>query len=952
MRKLWVVGAFALGITACEQSVIEPPPTDLVVAQFDPAAVPPIVPTPNDLAINPKTGLVEAPVDPSAPPAQQEFTRDYLNTLDGFPTSAVAGTAIADVDPATLSPSSVVLLDLKPEAKLPAVTPVLGYDSQKGLLTVTPPASGWPKGGHYAVAVIGGANGVKGTGGKKVVASPAWALLRFPTPLVSCKEGVERTPDTCHATTNVIPSTEKDELIRIKDQAATALRLEALRVQYAPVLDALEAKGIKRDDVALLWTFTVMSLPEVVFDPDHSVVPFPFDLLRDSTGTHVELPIPENAPAEVKALYQGLNQLDGFSTTSPIVSENSDTRGAIDVGKLDASLLTAATRFLRVTATGAVPQPGVDVCLDCKNSKKADGTTPTDNPSQLQFVPRLPLSERTTYAVVLTSGLKNEQGKRVVPAGAFALLRSSAPLVDASKKSLVSGVTDDQALKLEAGRQKLKLLIDGLVAGGIPRKDLTLAWAFTTQSTVSTLKALHNLPTDLGADPRLPDAPKFLVDASSTFFPKIPHDHISKVLQGELVVPFALTGPGGILPPNLLATKDANLLRYDRVPFLLVLPSSTAPAAGYPVTLFGHGLRGNHQHVLAIADTLAATGRAVIAVDTVKHGQRSMCVGSAVLFLPSIPTATDDFACADPTKQRCDNEPASPTYGRCIARPGVAREPCIHTDAKADLTCSALGQGRCLADDTCEGGTFRTNTSDGSVTISGWNMLDLQNFFVTRDNFRHQVIDLAQVVRVLKGDAIDEQLTALGAPTLDGTRIDYVGGSLGGILGTLYTSVSPDVHRAVLNVPGGRLTQLLDEATASDFVNIRSILYSTLASKQMPQGSPAFDTFVRSAQWILDPGDPVNYSWYVSNGAGIPADREALVQYITRDKVVPNSSTLALINAANARGGSSKLLTVTPYDPSDTDLPGDSRHGFLMNNANPSVTQQAQLEVFNFLTKP
>nr|QKW93776.1 hypothetical protein [Vitiosangium cumulatum] len=105
--------------------------------------------------------------------------------------------------------------------------------------------------------------------------------------------------------------------------------------------------------------------------------------------------------------------------------------------------------------------------------------------------------------------------------------------------------------------------------------------------------------------------------------------------------------------------------------------------------------------------------------------------------------------------------------------------------------------------------------------------------------------------------------------------------------GKLHTSVPPDVHRAVLNVPGGRLTQLLDEATASDFVTMRTILYSTLAAKRMPQGSPAFDTFVRSAQWILDPADPENYSWYVSNGAGIPADREALVQYITRDKVVP-----------------------------------------------------------------
>lgn len=954
MRKLWVVGAFALGSAACAPEV-QPPEVnsaDLVVAQFDPGAVPPVVPTPNDLAINQKTGLVEAPIDPASPPAQQEFTRDYLNTLDGFPTSAVASTAIADVDPATLSASNVLLVDLRPDLHLPTVTPLLGYDTSKGLLTVTPPTSGWPKGGRYAVAVIGGANGVKGNGGKMLVASPAWALLRSPSPLVTCQAGAEPSPDTCRAATPAIPSTKTDETERLRDQAATALRLEALRAGYAPVLDLLEAKGVKRDDVAILWTFTVVSMPELTFDPAHSVIPFPNDLLlaHDATGTHVNLPIPPDAPAEVKALYQGLNLLDGFSTTTPIVSENSDKSGAIDVGKLDASLLTASTRFLKVTATGAVPVGGVKVCLDCASSLNADGTQP-NNPSQLQIVPTIPLNEKTTYAVVLTSGLKNEQGKRVVPAGAFALLRSSAPLVDASQRSTVSGVLDAQAIQLEAARQAFKPLIDGLVAGGIPRKDLNLAWVFTTQSTVSTLKQLHDLPKAISTD-RLPDAPKYVVDASSTYFPimddkGIPRDHIAQVLQGELVVPMALTGPGGMIDPRLLPTKNPNLLRYDRIPFLLFVPNSAAPGAGYPVTIFGHGLRGNHQHSLAIANTLAATGRATIAIDAVKHGERSSCVGSAVLFQSTTPSATDDYACADPVNQQCDKEPASPTYGRCIARPGVDRQTCIHTDVTADLTCSGVNQGRCLDNDVCEGGTFRKNP-DGSVTISGWNMLDLVNFFVTRDNFRHQALDLAQVARVLQGN-MNAGLAASGIDVaVDGSRIDYVGQSLGGMLGTLYTSVSPDVHRAVLNVPGGYLTRVLDQATDPNFVAMKTILYSTLASKGMPQGSPAFDTFVRSGQWILDPGDPVNYSWYVMNGSQVPADRNALVQYITRDAVIPNPTTQALLDSANLRGG--KPLSFKQYDPTDTELPPLSRHGFLFSSTQTAI--DAQTDIVQFLTQP
>jgi pimeloyl-ACP methyl ester carboxylesterase len=956
MRKLWVAGVLSLGAVACEPET--QPATgisDVVVAEFEPAAVPPLVPTPNDLALNPETGLVDAPVDPSASPAQQEFTRDYLNTLDGFPTTAVASTRIRGLDPSTVKATSVLLIDLHPEAGLPIIQPEPGYDAEKGLLTLTPPRSGWPKGGHYAVAVIGGADGLKGTEDRPLVGSPTWALLRAPTPLVECQEDVPRTPDTCRSVTNIIPSTEKDPAARMKDQAAKALRLEALRVRYAPVLELLEGRGIPRQDVALVWTFTVMSLPEVTFDPEHNVIPFPNDLLRSGDGTHLDMPVPPGASPQQKALIEELNKLDGFSTTAPAVSENSDTQGAIDLGRLDASRLASATRFLKLSATGAVPQPDVQVCLDCASSKKADGTQ-ANNPSQLQFVPRLPLEERSTYAAVLTSSLTNERGKRVVAPSAFALLRLSAPLVDADGNSLVSGVSNAQAQQLEPGRVKLARLMEALVASGLARKDIALAWTFTTQSTVSGLKKLHALPSEIGAlSPELlPDAPTALRNVNTVYFPVmdkrgLPRNHIEQILEGRLVVPFTLTGSNGVM--------ETGRRRYERIPFLLILPATAAPPGGYPVTLFGHGLTGNHQHVLALANALAGSGRAVLAIDSVKHGDRSMCLGSAAVLREVLqnPAATDDWACADPVNQRCDNEPASPTFGRCIARPGKPRNTCAFSKPEADFTCFDAGQGRCMDvdptgdQDRCEGGTFRTHgdPSKGElkeVEISGWNMLDLQNFFVMRDNFRHQVIDLAQVVRVLRGTGD----SVLGAPKLDGGRVDYVGQSLGGLLGTLYGAVSPDAHHVVLNVPGGRLTQVLDEATDKNLVALRTRLYAALASQQMPQGSPAFDTYVRTAQWILDPADPVNHSWYVSNGPDVPAHRRALVQYITGDRVIPNSTTQALMDAANARAGTSRQLSVSRFDPSESELPGEARHGFLAGG-NPTVTQQAQTDVVKFL---
>ena len=40
-----------------------------------------------------------------------------------------------------------------------------------------------------------------------------------------------------------------------------------------------------------------------------------------------------------------------------------------------------------------------------------------------------------------------------------------------------------------------------------------------------------------------------------------------------------------------------------------------APVAGYPVVVFGHGVTRSRMDVLAIANTLTATGFAVIAAD-------------------------------------------------------------------------------------------------------------------------------------------------------------------------------------------------------------------------------------------------------------------------------------------------------------------------------------------------
>ena len=164
MKRLVLAAALAAGAVGCEPEINQDPVPDQVVVQFDPSAVPAIVPSPNDLAIDRTTGKVNAPIDPNSSPAQQEFTRDYLNSLNGFPVTAGASASIsAPLDPASVTPATVRVLPLNaiaaatysPTAAPGKVTATVGYDANTNRITVAP-NPGWPKGSRWGVAIVGG----------------------------------------------------------------------------------------------------------------------------------------------------------------------------------------------------------------------------------------------------------------------------------------------------------------------------------------------------------------------------------------------------------------------------------------------------------------------------------------------------------------------------------------------------------------------------------------------------------------------------------------------------------------------------------------------------------------------------------------------------------------------------------------------------------------------------
>jgi hypothetical protein len=174
----------------------------------------------------------------------------------------------------------------------------------------------------------------------------------------------------------------------------------------------------------------------------------------------------------------------------------------------------------------------------------------------------------------------------------------------------------------------------------------------------------------------------------------------------------------------------------------------------------------------------------------------------------------------------------------------------------------------------------------GQVT----NFFNLQNIATTREYFRQTVADFIQVIRMI------ERAHAAGvAPfdEVDPDNIMYLGGSLGGIMGTLFMAVEPRVQVGLLSVPGGGLPNILASP------DISQLLEPLLAlNVGIDISSPYFPPFLRrfqhSSQWALDSADPINYAPHIiTPGAqlpGVPIKRILMHEGII-DNTVPNRAT-------------------------------------------------------------
>ncbi len=227
----------------------------------------------------------------------------------------------------------------------------------------------------------------------------------------------------------------------------------------------------------------------------------------------------------------------------------------------------------------------------------------------------------------------------------------------------------------------------------------------------------------------------------------------------------------------------------------------------------------------------------------------------------------------------------------------------------------------------------------------------LDDIATTRENFRQSVADFLQLTKMV------ENAHAAGIPpfdTIDPQSILYLGGSLGGIMGTMYMAVEPDVQVGLLSVPGGGLTNILDSIDIGGLLQPLIGLLSGVQSND-PFFPQFFHGFRQTAQWGIDSGDPINYGPYiVTPGAqlpGVPPKRILMHEGIV-DSTVPNRTTddLALamrlpdLNASHGCRNPDGCSGIWRFVM--TDYGQDETGGHPVTIKVPQATQQA----FDYLT--
>jgi dienelactone hydrolase len=595
-----------------------------------------------------------------------------------------------------------------------------------------------------------------------------------------------------------------------------------------------------------------------------------------------------------------MNALDGFSTVAPWSTGFSTAADP-------STILTGQTvRMFEVSLTGLAGgvtsivselQPGVQFAA-------------VPNGAGVAILPLRPLKQLTSYMVVLTNGITDPAGNAMTPDQTYFLAKRTSPLIDSSGNSTDPLIDNLTANALEPLRQLTNSQEFAAQGAGINRDDIVLSWVATTQSITPVLSAVKAItgpnasslaPTGLtttavgGAGYAdiwigIQSSPYYL-SAPSAENPIAPLNSPWKAAPGAYQPPFNQFG---------LDPTSTNLTFYNPLPvatgvetypIIMTLPNAnsgnTKPPSGWPIVIFQHGITRNRTDMLAVADTLASIGYAVIAQDLALHG---------------ITDPTNPFY--------VENTPFAP----------FARERTFDVDYVNNET-GAPG-------------------SDGVTDTSATHFINLANLLVSRDNFRQGIADLFTLAATIPTMDYNQDSN----PDFDGSKIAYVSQSLGSITGATFLALEPSVSNAVLSVGGGGIAELLN---GSEEFGPR--IRAGLAAAGVQAGTPAFAQFMLATQTVVDSGDPINYAFLTGPTKNI-LFHEVLGDTVVPNFVTtaPLSGTEPLMRELGLVSVSSTTSNPDGLDAAVRFTAGD--HGSLLSTeASFAATAEMQSQMASFL---
>lgn len=618
-----------------------------------------------------------------------------------------------------------------------------------------------------------------------------------------------------------------------------------------------------------------------LFDPGSAVIPFPSSLLFSGSldGT-LNIPLSGTASDGPRI---AMNTLDGFSTVAPMSTGFSLA--------IDATTVPGAVRLFEAIAD---PATTAITSIDAELTFGVDFIATVSSVDLTgQTLAILPLKPKTTYVVVVSKSLLSTDGRSAGASQVFTSAQIPSPVWDGTQ-SLFASFDDATAEKLEPLRQLMvaqSVELDVFEAG--LSADVAVAWNFKTQSISDVLGVVKAALVDVAPPANLLLAP---TGSDSPF-------GAADILIGTLEVPyylsaFSATNPtdpltkfwlSDTLPPaaSFPNATEKFLTQFNpipvatetqTIPVLATVPKG-APPASWPVVIYQHGITTNRGTVLAVADAMASQGFVTVAIDLPLHGiTGNETNGTQAFYSPGFAGGPLD---AFSTNER--------TFDMDLVTQNSS-------------------------------GSIIASVPDGITDSSGRHFINLASLLTTRDNLRQGVADLMTLRKALTG-------LTIGGVSVDASRIYFLGHSLGGMVGSVFVALDPDVRDAVLAMSGGGIGKLLDGSPTFG----PEIAAGLQAQAGISKGTSDFEAFLGAAQTAADSADPINYATDTVTGRGVLLFEVVGDSNNLPDQVVPNHvGTLAndFLDAPAGTvpgplGGTEPLITAQGLDGvSSTTPPG------------------------------